>query len=162
MMTTYEVNIDEFMAMAGYPSDQKNSCAISIGAQLEIAVRETTLAEAQEQMASVREWATWWYTQRESWEIRHLFEFDPDKKQSLRQFIDKRQRECDMLCWMAENILKVVEAGDYKMPAYLNMDRKALGAYYTPKSLVDELIKSALDPVIARALGREKLADAKN
>ncbi|HZK67106.1 MAG TPA: N-6 DNA methylase, partial [Chloroflexota bacterium] len=40
-------------------------------------------------------------------------------------------------------------------------ERKTSGSYYTPSSLVQELIKSALEPVIAERLAKRKTADEK-
>ena len=44
------------------------------------------------------------------------------------------------------------EAGSFNLSSASGSERKTTGSYYTPTSLIQELLDSALDPVIARAL----------
>lgn len=94
-------------------------------------------------------------------ELRWFF----DKKTSKRSAIDYRNMGPEELGSVYESLLELVPtldlpgrifgfAGITDAASSSGNARKTTGSYYTPDSLVQELIKSALDPVIA-----QKLAD---
>lgn len=57
--------------------------------------------------------------------------------------------------------LESLSNGSYRFAYGASGERKSTGSYYTPRSLVQELLNSALDPVIDQALANAKTPDAK-
>ncbi|MGI8405734.1 MAG: Eco57I restriction-modification methylase domain-containing protein [Thermomicrobiales bacterium] len=57
--------------------------------------------------------------------------------------------------------LEPLANGMYRFQYGASGERKLTGSYYTPRSLVQELLNSALDPVIDQALANAKTPDAK-
>ncbi|SVD18302.1 uncharacterized protein METZ01_LOCUS371156, partial [marine metagenome] len=51
-------------------------------------------------------------------------------------------------------------AGTYSLDAYVGNARKTSGSYYTPTSLIQELLNSALDPVVENSLKGKKNEEA--
>ena len=89
--------------------------------------------------------------------MRHLRWARPDPKAAGLLPIDWRNMDSEEMGSVYESLLELTPAIDltantFSFTAAAGNARKLTGSYYTPSSLVDELIHSALDPVIEQRL----------
>ena len=136
------INVKEWLAIAGYPDSKEREAAIGLGAHFEVVAREGNLAESQERFEAVKLAYQWWKTQAE-----------PDDT----EFYANQERSYRMMLWIAEQTVKVIKDGDFKFPDYLHIDRKQTAAYYTPRKLIEPLLDSALQPLLDEATGKNKI-----
>lgn len=88
--------------------------------------------------------------------MQHLRWARPDPKAGLLR-IDWRNMDSEEMGSVYESLLELtptvdLTAGTFRFAAAAGNARKLTGSYYTPSSLVDQLIRSALDPVIEQRL----------
>ena len=84
---------------------------------------------------------------------------------NLRFLVNWRQVGADELGSIFESLLELhprlnQEAGTFELDTAAGHERKTTGSYYTPSSLVDCLLDSALDPVVDAAVSRKSREEA--
>jgi hypothetical protein len=144
-----EIDVRSFVEIAGYPSEQEREAALALGAFFEVAVREMSIDEARQKLELAREAYTWFREQWEVADIKRWFSFGGATSDD--EFWADEERRYRMVLWVAEQTVRIIEAGDFKFPEYLHLDRKQTGSYYTPKALIGALLDSALHPAVERA-----------
>lgn len=86
-------------------------------------------------------------------------------KGNLRFLVNWRQVGADELGSIFESLLELhprlnQEAGTFELDTAAGHERKTTGSYYTPSSLVDCLLDSALDPVVNAAIAKKSREEA--
>lgn len=76
---------------------------------------------------------------------------------SSRRFVDYKNLGSEELGSIYESLLELhpeldIEAGSFELRTAQGNERKTTGSYYTPSSLINCLLDSALEPVVAEAL----------
>lgn len=84
---------------------------------------------------------------------------------NLRFLVNWRQVGADELGSIFESLLELhprlnQEAGTFELDTAAGHERKTTGSYYTPSSLVDCLLDSALDPVVDAAVAKKSREEA--
>jgi hypothetical protein len=83
---------------------------------------------------------------------------------SIRRFVDYKNLGAEELGGVYEGLLELhptidTDAGTFQLDLTAGNERKTSGSYYTPESLVQCLLDSALDPVVAEVI-RDKKSEA--
>lgn len=88
-------------------------------------------------------------------------------EKGVRRPVDYKNLGAEELGSVYESLLELhpqihIEAAQFTLDAVAGSERKTTGSYYTPSSLINELLNSALEPVVADRLqtAREKSQDA--
>jgi hypothetical protein len=91
-------------------------------------------------------------------EVVRALAFLEDKKQRVRRVVDYRNIGSEELGSIYESLLEMHPkelnraAGVFKLATAAGNERKTTGSYYTPTSLINALLDSALEPVLTEAL----------
>jgi hypothetical protein len=85
--------------------------------------------------------------------------FVEDRGQRVSRSVDYRNLGTEELGAIYESLLEQhpevdTDAGKFKLNTAAGNERKTTGSYYTPTSLITELLNSAVDPVIAEAAAK--------
>lgn len=96
--------------------------------------------------------------------VRHLSIIE-EHGSKVRRVVDYRNLGAEELGSIYESLLEYVPAWNaeqrrFELQGAAGNDRKSTGSYYTPTSLIECLLDSALDPVLERALKSEDPEDA--
>ncbi len=96
--------------------------------------------------------------------IRHLIFMDEGR---TRRTVDYKNLGSEELGSIYESLLELhplvnTDAATFELTAVSGSERKTTGSYYTPSSLIQVLLDSALEPVIAQALERAKSLTTKD
>ncbi len=88
--------------------------------------------------------------------VHHLSYFTP-KEERVRRWINYTALDVEELGSIYESLLElqpvILREGDKPVFSFAqSTERKSTGSYYTPQDLVQELVKSALDPVIEQKI----------
>src|SRR5205823_10186084 len=78
------------------------------------------------------------------------------EERGVRRSVDYRNLGAEELGSVYESLLELhpdlnVDAGTFALTTAAGNERKTTGSYYTPTSLINELLNSALDPVLDEA-----------
>lgn len=91
--------------------------------------------------------------------------YTEDKQARILRPVDYRHLGAEELGSVYESLLELhphvnIPAREFALQTAAGSERKTTGSYYTPRELVDALLKSALDPVIAEAISPQRSASS--